>query len=227
LIFATARGGPFKGKIGWEENSPAPVSVLDLISLATLFHPAYSAGNRRRSAPTVAFSSKGTADKRFLDEDMAPGYKELTPVLEDIIRLHDHIYVNFEPTYEKYNLEVNGKSSKLALRRGIDQRETAMPLTGAISSYRVDKGLIYPLLAAHRCLLKYTSGGVAKWKTSPTEFFDEFGPDLVGRLFDEYMKLGRNPASVGKDRSVYESLYEKAENLYSKSAMEPVGKTAA
>jgi hypothetical protein len=43
----------------------------------------------------------------------------------------------------------------------------------------------------------------------------------MGRLFDEYGKLGRNPASVGKDRSVYETLYEKAENLYSKSLVKP------
>ena len=71
-------------------------------------------------------------------------------------------------------------------------------------------------MAAHRCLLEITADGVAKWKTNPIKFFDRFGPDLVGRLFDEYMKLGRNQGSVGKNRSVYEGLYEKAENLYGK-----------
>lgn len=209
------RGGPFNGKIGWEENSSAPVSVLDLISLATLFHPAYSTGNRKLSAPTVAFSAKGTADKRLLDEKMSPGYKMLEPVLEDILRLHDHVYANFEPAYERFNLEVHGKSSKLGSRRGVDRRDMTLPLTGGHSEYRVDKGLIFPLLAAQRCLLDY-SAGQAQWKTNPIKFFDKFGPDLVGRLFDEYMKLGRNPASVGKNRSVYETLYEKAENLYGK-----------
>src|SRR6185437_1489087 len=94
--------------------------------------------------------------------------------------------------------------------------DTVLPLTGAHSEYRVDKGLIFPLLAAHRCLLEYGPDGLAKWKTDPIKFFDRFGPDLVGRLFDEYLKLGRNPASVGKNRSVYETLYEKAENLYGK-----------
>ena len=75
-------------------------------------------------------------------------------------------------------------------------------------------------LAALRCLLEFPADGVVKWKTDPVKFFDRFGSDLVGRLFDEYMKLGRNPGSVGKNRSVYEGLYEKAENLYGKAKSE-------
>jgi hypothetical protein len=220
------RGGPFFGKVGWEENSPAPVSVLDLISLATLFHPVYSAASRKRSAPTVAFSSKGTADKRLIDENMAPGYKALKPVLEDILRLYDHVYVNFEPTYEKYNREVHGKGSKLGKRKGIERHDTVLPLTGQNAEYRVDKGLIFPLLAAHRALLEFSDQGT-RWKADPKAFFDKFGPDLVGRLFDEYEKLGRNPASVGKNRSVYENLYEKAENIYVKVGPELQSEEAA
>ncbi|MGD9890824.1 MAG: AIPR family protein [Geminicoccaceae bacterium] len=205
------RGGPFAGRIGWEENSSAPVSVLELISLMTLFHPEYSAGRRR--APTVAFSSKGTADKRLIDPRLASGYRALEPVLEDILRLHDHVYSGFSAAYEKNNREVHNRGSKLGKRRGTESRSTALPLTGAVSDYRVDKGLIFPLLAAHRSLLHYPSG-TAEWRTDPCGFFDEHGSDLVGRLYDEYEKLNGNPASVGKNSSVYETLYEKAENFW-------------
>jgi hypothetical protein len=205
--------GPFKGKIGWEENSPAPLSVLDLISLMTLFHPAYSGrANRRRGQPTAAFSSKGTADKRFLDAEMAAGYLALKPVLEDILRLHDHVYAEFEPAYETYNRDVHGRGAKLGRRRGVEARAIVLPLTETRSEYRVEKGLLFPLLAAHRSLLHYTNGA-AEWREVPIHFFDVYGPDLVGRLFDEYEKLGKNPAAVGKNRSVYETLFEKAENL--------------
>lgn len=205
--------GPFRGRIGWEENASAPWSVLDLISLMTLFHPAYSSReNRRRGQPTAAFSSKGGGDKRLLSEEMAPGFQALEPVLEDILRLHDYVYSRFEPAYEEYNLEVNGKKSKAGRRRGIENRAIVLPMTDRPSEYRVDKGLLFPLLAAHRALLEFGEEGV-KWREAPKPFFDEFGPDLVGRLIEEYEKLGRNPATVGKNKSVYEGLFEKAENI--------------
>jgi hypothetical protein len=212
-------GGPFNGKIGWQENAQSPTSVLDLISIMTLFHNSYSdRPGRRRGAPTAAFASKGTADKRLLDPAMLAGYKALEPVLDEILRLHDFIYVNFQPTYEVYNLEVNGKGSRLGARRGVDTKSTTLPLTGMVSEYRVDKGLLFPLLAAHRALLHYPNG-VAEWRTNPFEFFKEYGPDLMGKLFDEYEKLGKQPAQVGKNRSAYENLYEKAENLYVRSTL--------
>ncbi len=204
------KGGPFRDKIGWEENASADVSVLDLISLMTLFHPDYDGrAGRRLAAPTVAYSSKGTADRRLTNRDMASGFRTLTPVLEDILRLHDHVYAGFEPAYERYNKEVYNKGAKAGKRRGIERRNTHLPLTGMVSEYRVDKGLIFPLLAAHRALLRFDSGTTA-WRTDPHKFFDEYGSDLVGLLIEEYEKLGKNPASTGKNRSVYVNLHTQA-----------------
>src|SRR5262249_15996890 len=141
--------GPFHGKIGWEENSNAPWSVLDLISLMTLFHPWYDApGERMRRAPTVAFSSKGTSDKPSIDGNMEPGYLALGPVLEDILRLHDFVYLNSPPAYNQYIAEAKGKTAKLALRRGFEKKQHTLPLTGSVSEFRIDKGVLYPLLAS-------------------------------------------------------------------------------
>jgi hypothetical protein len=208
------KGGPFAGKVGWEENSPAPVTVLDIISLMTLFHPAYGGQpGRRLAAPTVAFSSKGTADNRLINPDMAPGYRTLLPVLDDIIRLHDYVYANFQPAYDRYKKEYESKSkARLGGRKGIVARQTVLPLTETVSDYQVDKGLLFPLLAAHRALLQF-DGEKAKWKTDPEAFFDQHGPELVGLLFDEYEKLRGNPAATGKNRSVYVNLHTQARLL--------------
>jgi hypothetical protein len=204
------KAGPFRGKIGWEENSGADVSVLDLISLMTLFHPYYDGrAGRRLAAPTVAFSSKGTADRRLTSDDMAPGYKALKPVIEDILQLHDHVYAGFEPAYERYNKEVHNRGAKLGKRRGVVRHPTTLPLTGTESEYRVDKGLIFPVLAAHRALLQFGEAKI-EWHTDPQAFFDEYGADLVGLLFEEYEKLGKNPAATGKTRSVYVNLHNQA-----------------
>jgi len=205
--------GPFKERVGWEENSGKEFSVLDLVSLMTLFHPVFDDhAERRRRAPTAAFSSKGTSDRRLADEVMEPGYKALKPVLEDILRLHDHVYANFEPTYERYNKEVHNKGSKLGKRRGVDNSPIVLPLTGTQSEYWIDKGLIFPLLATFRALVDF-SDGEARWRLDPIEFFDEYGPDLIGLLFEQYVLCGKNPATTGKTRAVYAALHNQARLL--------------
>ncbi|KQQ13662.1 hypothetical protein ASF53_11875 [Methylobacterium sp. Leaf123] len=217
-------GGPLRNRIGWEENSGRSVSVLDLISLLTLFHPSFEGSNRRR-APTAAFSSKGTADKRLLDDRMQAGFMALSPVLEDIVEFHDHVNCNFDKAYAEYNKRDNKKGYGLGKRKGVEPRPEELPFTGVMCEYRYDKGLIFPLLAAHRCLLSF-EGGTASWRSPPGEFFDAYGHELVGRLFDEYQKLRNNPAAVGKNASVYETLYEKAQNLFM-TRLAPMTATAA
>lgn len=212
------RGGAFKGKVGWEENAGKPVSVLDVVSLMTLFHPIYdNLIERRRRAPTVAFSSKGTADRRVTDEKMEAGYKSLGPVLEDILKLHDYIYINFEPTYERYNKETHNKGAKLGKRRGFENKPSTLPLTETEAPYRIDKGVIYPLLASFRALLDFSSGE-ARWRLSPFEFFDQYGSDLVGLLIEQYELCGRNPATTGKTRAVYSALHNQARLLMAEGA---------
>lgn len=205
-------GGKLRGRIGFEENSQNEASVLELISVLELFHPIYEGGDRKR-APTTAFSSKGTADKRFLNEKMEVGFRTLAPVIDEIAELHDHIHCRFKDAYSDHCKSANKKKHQLAKRKGTESKKVKLPFTGATCPYKIDKGLIFPLLAAHRCLLSF-NGEAASWKADPFDFFDNYGPELVGRLYDEYEKLRNNPASMGKNASVYEALYEKAQNLF-------------
>jgi hypothetical protein len=55
--------------------------------------------------------------------------------------------------------------------------------------------MLFPLLAALRALLHYPNE-VAEWRTPPVAFFEEYGADLVGRLFDEYACLIRAQDSI-------------------------------
>lgn len=203
-------GGPFNGRIGWEENAGLPFTVLDVISLMTLFHPAYGNASGRRKAPTVAFSSKGTADRRLIDEKMAPGYQQLRPVLEDILTLHDYVHSHFDQAYERYNKEYHNKGSKLGKRKGVESKKMTLPLTGMESEYRIDKGLLFPLLNALRALLKFDNGN-ARWAASPQDFFDRYGFELMSTLIEHYELARGNPATVGKTALVYTALYNQAQ----------------
>ena len=104
---------PFRGKVGYEENAGKQITVLDILSLLTLFHSAY---DEKRKAPTVAYSSKGRMDARLNDPKLLPGYKALAPLMQDILNLHDTVYVGFENAYKEAVMErqdlVNAKVLK-------------------------------------------------------------------------------------------------------------------
>jgi hypothetical protein len=209
--------GPFRGRIGYEENAGKEVTVLDVLSILTLFHPEYDTKSStqadKRKAPTVAYSSKGMMDSRLKDPKLQPGYKALAPILEDILKLHDYVYKNFEKGYTA----AFGPKAKLGRRQGIESRKGktpyTLPLTGDQSHYVVPSGLLYPLLASLRALVDYDKNGNAFWRCNPFEFFDRHAADLVACLIDQVDLLGGNPQTAGKKKAVYIALHGQARLL--------------
>lgn len=196
------------GKVGYEENAGKPVTILDVLSVLTLFHREF---DEKRKAPTVAYSSKGRMDTRLNDPKLQPGYKALAPILADILKLHDHIYASFE---EAYRQAKDGKA-KLGRRAGIEAKQHKLHLTGAEVNYVIPSGLIFPLLASLRALVGYNATGEAYWKTSPTRFFEKYGAELVGTLIEQLDMLGGNPQTAGKKKPVYTALHDRARLLLS------------
>lgn len=198
----------FIGKVGYEENAGKPTTILDVLSVLTLFHREF---DEKRKAPTVAYSSKGRMDARLNDAKLQPGYKALAPLLADILKLHDHVYAGFE---EAYRQAKEGKA-KLGRRAGIENKQHKLLLTGTEVNYVIPSGLIFPLLASLRALVGYNGNGEAYWKTSPTRFFDKYGAELVGTLIEQLDMLGGNPQTAGKKKPVYTALHDRARLLLS------------
>jgi len=200
----------FKDRIGYEENAGKPVTVLDVISLMTLFSREWDekGAGLKRKAPTVAYSSKGRMDTRLQDPKLAPYYRALAPILEDILKLHDHVYAGFS---EAYKIAMNG--GKLGRRRGVENQSIRLPLTGVEAPYELANGYVFPLLAAFRSLVDYDDDGKAKWKLDPFKFFDSYGPELVSVLIEQVDNLYGNPQQAGKSRAVYTSLHDRAKLL--------------
>jgi hypothetical protein len=208
-----APGSKFKGRIGYEENAGAEVNILDVLSLMTLFSREWDdkAAGLKRRAPTVAYSSKGRMDARLQDPGLAPHYKALAAILEDILKLHDYIYARFE---DAYKTAMGG--GKLGRRRGVESRPhdpVVLPLTGSKANYDIPNGYIFPLLAAFRALVGYRGEGQAEWKSSPFKFFDASGPELIQVLIEQIDNLGGVPQLAGKSRAVYTSLHDRAKLL--------------
>lgn len=200
----------FRGRIGYEENAGKKVNVLDVISLMTLFSNEWDekAAGLKRRAPTVAYSSKGRMDTRLQDTKLAPYYVALAPILEEILKLHDHVYVGFA---DAYKIAMGG--GKLGRRRGVENQPIKLPLTGAEAPYELTNGYVFPLLASFRALVEYSNDNKAKWKIDPFKFFGSHGPELVGVLIEQVDNLGGNPQLAGKSRAVYTSLHDRAKLL--------------
>jgi hypothetical protein len=208
-----ADDSPLKGKVGYEENAAAPVNILEVLAILTLFHPMYDSKGK---APTIAYSSKGRMDQRLTDQQAAPGYRMLAPILREILRLHDHVYSNF---HAKYREAVPG--GRLGRRGKNDDRvfpknPRVLPLTGVTSQYVIPTGVLYPLLASLRALIRFPKegdAGGATWRIDPFEFFDRNGAELMENVISQLDVLQNNPQTMGKTKTVYTALHDRVRLL--------------
>lgn len=204
------KGSEFEGKIGYEENAGKDITILDVLSILTLFHPEFDEReDGAEKAPVIAYSNKGRMDARLSDDKLRKGYKSLSPLVPDILKLHDYVYAGFEQAYDK----AHGPKAKLGRREGVESRLLGqpyeLPLTGLKSNYVLPNGFIFPLLAAFRALIVVQNGDT-KWKIQPYEFFDKYGKKLVAELMDQVEGVGGNPNKAGKNKLVYTALHKQA-----------------
>ena len=213
-----AENSPFRDKIGWEENSSKDLTVLDLLSMVTLFHKEWNEldNEGKMKAPIIAYANKGKLDARLTSEEAQAGYKALAPLLPDILKLYDYIYVGFEAAYDK---AFKGKT-RLGRRAGFESRQLGqkhkLPLTGSESNYVIENGILYPLLASFRALVRYGKDGLAHWKRNPFTFFDENGSKLVALVIEQLENVGNTPNALGKNKMAYIALQREVSLLISK-----------
>lgn len=206
-----AKESPFAGKTGYEENSSQDVSILDVLSIVTLFHPEFDEkdANGTDKAPVVAYANKGRMDARLADDKLKVGYRELSPLTVDILKLHDYVYANFEKAYDS----VFGPKARLGRRPGVESRLMGnpyeLPLTGMKSNYVIPSGFVFPVLAGLRALITRRAGKIY-WKVDPFEFFNKYGKDLIAELMEQVDNVGGNPNVAGKRKQVYTAIHAKA-----------------
>ncbi len=202
---------PVKDRVGYEENSSKDISVLEILSTITLFHPEFDEQeNEIDRAPTIAYSNKGRINARLEDPKLVEGYQSISPIILDILSLHDHLYSGFERAYDS----VFGPKARLGRRDGFESRLLGNPyelsFTKTKSNYVIPMGFIFPLLASFRALIVH-KGTKTQWKTNPIEFFDRHGKKLVAELVAQMESQGGNPNVIGKSRDVYVALYKTAQ----------------
>lgn len=200
-----------RGRVRYRENEPKPVDIRTILGLLTMFHPNWKDGKD----PLVAYTGKGRVIDLYRDEDWKVGYMRLAPVVIDILKLYDHVHINFQPQYMK----AYGRGAKLGRRKEVryiddPKKSKVLPLTRQSTQHVLPDGWLYPLLGAFRILLEWPkrSNGDVKWAISPFQYFDNHGTELVMDIVEQSAELGSNPNATGKSRMLWSGLRTKVEN---------------
>ena len=177
--FSEAKGGT-PGVIAYEENANGLVSIADVVCTFHLFHPVYASGETHPDASVAG--PRRVMKALDGDEKMIEGYKQLKPIMLDLLSLRDYVFSTMPETYAR-----SGKNSKKK-RPGCVFDSYKRPKVLHFSEYTATReipvAILYPLLASLRNLLKFNKQGVPSWICDPKEFWDKYGYRLVSEAFN-------------------------------------------
>ena len=205
-------------RIAWHENQDAEVDVVDIIAIMSCFDIA--SYPNRSSHPVDAYRRKRSMLEKFLaDSDR---YRRLTPVLRDILKLHDAISYDSENRWRT----VGGVSGTGGNYGGLKMVETveagkpkiSFPFLGVKGSKRLRRPAVYPILASFRLMLVQGPDGEPYGSYRPVEWrngFDEVmelweaaGGQLLRTFYEHWDSTGRDLHAAGRSPALWGSIYK-------------------
>ena len=193
---------PYYEDIAWSENDPGEYDARDLVSLLMAFNPVLFP-NDGDEHPVAAYEKKATALKLF--EEHTRLFKDMQPIVKDILKLHDIIAKEGPELWGVHN--PGGKAGRLAW---VDYRENKKKphkfnFLGVTGLYRLYAGALYPMLAAYRWyVVRNPTTGKMEWRTSFEDVVRAFrnrdAKELLSATRHMSDQLGRNPNAIGKSR---------------------------
>lgn len=198
------RGQRYYKKIAWRENDPGEYDARDIVSMLFAFNITLFP-NDRDEHPVAAYEKKSQALKAF--EEDPESFKELKPIVKDILRLRDTIA---EEARSLWNSETRGNAGALAFMEKKGKGEWSFMFTGKSSEYRLYDGALYPILAAFRWYVCRDSNGKVEWRggyDAVVEAWRATATELLRSTLNQSNEVGRNPNAVGKSRNHWANLH--------------------
>jgi hypothetical protein len=206
---------PYASQVRWSENDPAKMDALELIQILSAANPFLFGPTNH---PLEAYKNTGKCLAYITEKDERYGYRRLAEVALDIWRLYDVIRHDWWDLYRLEDPDTGkrgrpGRVAEVATRKRGHRNLMHYVTLGKDGDpeqgdKHVEKGLAIPLLAGFRVLLEEGPDGSYHWSEDPIEFFRRNGRMLVRRMMDLSDDRQNNPHLVGRDRTVYQSVYE-------------------
>ncbi|WP_442637110.1 AIPR family protein [Rossellomorea marisflavi] len=158
--------------------------------------------------PKTSYTQNSAPVKYYLDYmknlplEENPFYK-MQPIMIDIINLHAEIEREFKDAYNENGGNYKGlKFAKVPqpqkVRFSEDEEEYI--------NFSVPDGILLPVLASLRALV-IEKEGKYKWSSDPYNYLDDLLPKMAIIINDKLKQTSMNPNSVGKDASLWLTLY--------------------
>ena len=202
----TLKDMPYAKDISYKQNESGEYDIRDILGFLTLF-------NINKFEPTKhpkeAYTSKAKCLQLYKGDPKS--FEMLTPLLKDILYLHDYIHLKGR---ERYNAEMGGRAGAMVgvytkRKRG----KYKFIFMGEEGEYKLYDGALYPIFGAMRYLVEQKPGDdVYSWKLDSFDevkrFFDNIAPDLVATTYNTSETYGRKPNPIGKDDNHWDNLYK-------------------
>ncbi len=199
----------YGGKIAYMQNQEGEYDIREILGLLTLFNVNKFPPPQH---PKDAYVSKAKCLELYRDDPES--FKMLTPLIKDILYLHDYVHIQGR---ERYNTVKGGKAAKMVGLYATKKRgDYEFIFMGEKKPYRLYDGALYPMLGAMRFLVEQKKGeNVYSWKLKSFKdvksFFDEIAPELVTKTYNTSLVYGRRPNPIGKDENHWDNLYNTVE----------------
>jgi len=196
----------------WDEKNqrPKPVSVKEVIAIHTLMNKDLF---DETAQPVVAYSS--TARCLALFSDHRKTYEKLYPVSQQILELHDAVYLAFGDAFHQAAQREGKKYGQLYKVTGVRPATKKLWFTNKTAKYAIPTAYYYPILSAFRAFLEEHRGKY-QWAVDPQDVLKtDLLTKLVGQVRVEAQEH-QSPNKTGKSSSLYSNCYAKAETAYVK-----------
>ena len=193
--------------ISFKENEHGRIDVVDLLATLNLFDLSKYPNNQFQNFPVVSYSGKAQCIRYYLnyyneyEEKIENPYVKMSKIMEDILRLYDHIETNIDRYYR------DSPGMKYGAIKGVTLRKSKSTFTQQEINYLTPKSFIFPVLSSLRSLIILDNEGYYKWSIDPFRFMDEHGSEFVEILINSHRELGHNPNSTGKSKNLWNTIF--------------------
>ncbi len=202
----------FYGRIAFKQNqqlilSDKRVKMIDareVIAIIMMFDRLnYSENNH----PIFCYSSKAKVLKNYLSDHKY--FEKFSIIAPDIFNLYDKIERDFPGAYNSSGGRYGAKRySGYKEKDGVASTVTRAKFSYEPLFYKVPDGLMYPLVAAFRSLVKYNSElDKYEWIKEPLAVYRDNRKDLANKIIKYTDAIGNNANATGKDSNAWDILY--------------------
>lgn len=212
------KGQPYESVVRFKDNT----GEIDVREVICLLHPfnfhLYGDG---QAQPTQMYRGKEQCLKGYLREvaksgqlTKPDGYAAVVHLLPDFLRLHDFIIEHMPQLYNSQGLRFGRRREITCVLDEKSKPRAIYPLRFTYEKgdpkkvpYGIPKGLVFPIFAGFRALLRAPQDGKRMWRVDPFDFFMRNGGEIVKTVMDLSETAGQNPNSVGKSTTIWKQVF--------------------